>query len=404
MAFDMSLNTNVSLSYWGQNSYGAANPSNTANFQQPIDFYCGDDTIDTLPVAFLTEFYSTGNLPTINLANTCSTNNNAIFSGTNLPNCSFLAAGIEQCQQAGKAVTLSIGGATGGVGFTSDSEGTAYAQVIWDIFLGGSSPTRPFGTAVLDGIDMDIEGGAQTGYVAFLTALRSLMNGGNKNFYITAAPQCPFPDAYIGSTLNAFEFDAVYVQFYNNPCEVSNDGNGGVRADNWAKNTSPNKNVKVYIGAPASSTAANNGYVSASTLATIISQTKSQYSSFGGIMLWDASQAYANGRYDQAAKAALTGGSSGTAPTSEPPSPSTTSPATTSPVGTTPTTTATSTSASPTTTGGTGCAGVSPWESNIIYLGGDEATYQGKLWKAEWWTEGSVPGGSEGVWTLVGSC
>lgn len=28
-----------------------------------------DDTIDTLPVAFLTEFYSTGNLPTIDLAN-----------------------------------------------------------------------------------------------------------------------------------------------------------------------------------------------------------------------------------------------------------------------------------------------------------------------------------------------
>ena len=29
-------------------------------------------------------------------------------------------------------------------------------------------------------IDMDIEGGSQTGYTAFLTALRTLMNGGNK--------------------------------------------------------------------------------------------------------------------------------------------------------------------------------------------------------------------------------
>lgn len=28
-----------------------------------------------------------------------------------------------------------------------------------------------------------------------------------------SAPQCPFPDAYIGTTLNAFGFDAVYVQF-----------------------------------------------------------------------------------------------------------------------------------------------------------------------------------------------
>lgn len=62
--------------------------------------------------------------------------------------------------------------------------------------------------------------------------------------------------------------------------------------DNWAKTASPNKNVKVYIGAPASSSAASSGYVSASTLATVISQTKSTYSSFGGVMLWDASQAY----------------------------------------------------------------------------------------------------------------
>lgn len=74
--------------YWGQNSYGAVN-SNTAAWQQPIGFYCGvcfslvtdgsntflihcnaqDNTVDTFPVAFLTEFYSTGNLPTINLAN-----------------------------------------------------------------------------------------------------------------------------------------------------------------------------------------------------------------------------------------------------------------------------------------------------------------------------------------------
>lgn len=32
-------------------------------------------------------------------------------------------------------------------------------------------------------------------------------------YYITAAPQCPFPDAYLGTVLNAAAFDAVYVQF-----------------------------------------------------------------------------------------------------------------------------------------------------------------------------------------------
>lgn len=31
--------------------------------------------------------------------------------------------------------------------------------------------------------------------------------------YNSLAPQCPYPDAYIGTTLNAVGFDAVYVQF-----------------------------------------------------------------------------------------------------------------------------------------------------------------------------------------------
>jgi chitinase len=37
------------------------------------------------------------------------------------------------------------------------------------------------------------------------------------SYYITGSPQCAFPDAYLGSTLNAVGFDAVYVQF----CELS---------------------------------------------------------------------------------------------------------------------------------------------------------------------------------------
>ena len=62
--------------------------------------------------------------------------------------------------------------------------------------------------------------------------------------------------------------------------------------DSRAKTTSPNPDVKVFIGAPASSSAAGSGYVDAATLATIIETTQSTYSSFGGVMMWDASQAY----------------------------------------------------------------------------------------------------------------
>ncbi|KAG6375334.1 glycoside hydrolase family 18 protein [Boletus reticuloceps] len=273
-AFNIAANTNLAV-YWGQNSYGATNPSNTANWQQPIGYYCQDATVDIIPMAFLDIFNTTGGLPSVNLANTCSTSSNGVFPGSQLPNCTFLAQGIQTCQNAGKIVTISLGGATGASTFANDAQGQAFAQIIWDLFLGGTSTTRPFGNAVLDGIDMDIEGGSQTGYTAFLTTLRQLMDGGSKPYYITAAPQCPYPDAYIGNTINAVPFDAVFVQFYNNYCGLNNYGN-----------------TNFFIGAPAASSAAGSGYVDASTITTIIQQTRSQYSSFGGVMMWDMSQAY----------------------------------------------------------------------------------------------------------------
>jgi len=62
--------------------------------------------------------------------------------------------------------------------------------------------------------------------------------------------------------------------------------------DQWAKTTSPNPNVKIYIGAPASPQAADSGYVDGDSLAKIIKTTQSLYPSFGGAMLWDADSAH----------------------------------------------------------------------------------------------------------------
>lgn len=76
------------FSYWGQNSYGAVNGADTANFQKRISAYCNvgyrtscakkqthldpalqDDVIDVLPIAFLNVFFGPGGAPSINLAN-----------------------------------------------------------------------------------------------------------------------------------------------------------------------------------------------------------------------------------------------------------------------------------------------------------------------------------------------
>ena len=63
--------------------------------------------------------------------------------------------------------------------------------------------------------------------------------------------------------------------------------------DNWAKTVSKNKNVKLLLGVPAGQTAAGSGYQSASQLQQVINYCKT-FSSFGGVMMWDMSQAFAN--------------------------------------------------------------------------------------------------------------
>ncbi|KAI0936004.1 hypothetical protein AcV5_004257 [Taiwanofungus camphoratus] len=232
-AFDNTLYDNTAV-YWGQNSYGATHSDDSANWQQPISYYCQDDAIDVIPIAFVNTFFGEGGVPEINLANTCNPTNDSYFSGTELLDCSFLASDIEQCQSKGKIVTISLGGAGGGVGFQNDSQAQQLADTIWNVFLGGSSSTRPFGSAVLDGVDLDIEGGSTTGYAAFVTQLRSHFNGANKDYYVSGAPQCVYPDQYLGDALDNAYFDMVYVQFYNNQCGLQNYDDASVRITSCA--------------------------------------------------------------------------------------------------------------------------------------------------------------------------
>ncbi|KAH7883832.1 glycoside hydrolase family 18 protein [Phlebopus sp. FC_14] len=415
VAYDNSYHDNVVV-YWGQNSYGAKH-SDTSYFQKPISYYCQDDAIDVIPIAFVGAFFGTGGMPALNLANTCNPTDNATFSGTDLADCSALASDIGYCQQRGKIVTISLGGASGSVGFVNDTQAQTFAQTIWDLFLGGNSTTRPFGTAVLDGIDLDIEGGGSTGYAAFVTKIRSLASRAEKQYYVTAAPQCPFPDAYLGSVMNQVGFDAIYVQFYNNFCGLENynvvsDWDFGIW-DIWARQSSPNPNVKIYLGAPASRTAAGTGYIPIGNLSSIAVRMRESFPSFGGVMLWDASQAYANNSY-VAGQVYLAGSQVSYRGyvwqadywTNSVPGGSSSDywsalsacdgyTATSTSVAAAATSSAASLTASATGT----CSGVPGWQSGVAYTGGEEVTYKGDLWTAKYWTENDTPGGSAGSWT-----
>ncbi|KAJ2718354.1 Chitinase 2 [Coemansia sp. Benny D115] len=287
--FNINCNSNLVM-YWGQNSHGSTNPGEN---QLPLDEYCDKETGDVLVLSFLSEFNADGlHPPTLNLANSCLTT----FDNSTLLHCPNIGKAINKCQKKGKIVVLSLGGASGAYGFADDTQAERYADEIWDMFLGGSGQNRPFDGTVLDGIDLDIEGGSSVGYVRFVQRLRErFIESPGRRYYVTAAPQCPYPDFYSGPILDNAYLDMVFVQFYNNYCSVDKPNWFNFEQwHEWATTISANKDVRVYLGVPGSPSAASTGYISFDRLEELVNATRSKFSSFGGMMVWDASQADSN--------------------------------------------------------------------------------------------------------------
>jgi chitinase len=161
-----------------------------------------------------------------------------------------------------------MGGGALGYNLSSPSDAQDVATYLWDNFLGGTggATPRPLGNAVLDGIDFDMEAPSKY-YDNLARNLASLYTGANSEKYmLTAAPQCPFPDASLGGALGTGLFDHVWVQFYNNPpCQFA-PGDASVLRSAWQQWTAAFPSATVYLGLPASPEAAGSGYVDADTL------------------------------------------------------------------------------------------------------------------------------------------
>lgn len=90
----------------------------------------------------------------------------------------------------------------------------------------------------------------------------------------------------LGNVINSVGFDAISVQFYNNYCSSTSSSFNFDTWDEWARNTSPNKDVKIFMGIPGSPTAAGSGYVPFSQLQSTVEKVASTYSSYGGVTVW----------------------------------------------------------------------------------------------------------------------
>jgi chitinase len=273
--------------YWGQDLYGATNP------ESPLADTCTNGPYDIVIAAYVTQIaLGADGSPasfSFNMANHCGTM--AIAPDA----CDAIGAGIQACHDMGKKVLISIGPQDPGLPPDDDgSVGVQAARSVWDMFLGGDAGPRPFGGASFDGVDLDYHVVAPSaGYPAFVAELRRLMTASGGQYYLTAAPQCGFPDAiYLaaGGPLDKdrYDFDALFVKFYYDPCAYGGQDGGLEGAfQDWA--TVPQDgHPKIFVGLPVSSSLAKPGYVDRAALRAIVESLKRK-SAFGGIMLLDVS-------------------------------------------------------------------------------------------------------------------
>ncbi|MBA0609281.1 hypothetical protein Godav_021361 [Gossypium davidsonii] len=187
--------------YWGQNG-------NEGTLAET----CATGNYDFVNIAFLSTF-ANGQTPTINLAGHCNPYRNG---------CTGLSSDIKSCQAKGIKVMLSIGGGAGSYNLTSAEDARQVATYLWNNFLGGISSSRPLGYGKR-----------------------------GKRVYLTAAPHCPSPDAWVGGALKTGLFYYVWVQFYNNPpCQYSSSSIGNLE-DEWKQWTTDIPATKVFLGLPA---------------------------------------------------------------------------------------------------------------------------------------------------------
>lgn len=118
----------------------------------------------------------------------------------------------------------------------------------------------------------------------------------DRNLLITGAPQCPTNPEYfqMKGMVQKAAFDALFIQFYNNPsCNANSES--GINLDDWVKVVSESEksqNAKLFVGLIADDKA-DLGYIGPKEVQDLVCKYK-DIKNWGGISLWDLSRADAN--------------------------------------------------------------------------------------------------------------
>ena len=148
-SFNAKAKDNVAV-YYGQSP---------ATSQITLAKLCSDPSVNIVILAFLSEFFSAGGLPTMDFGPACGGQSSQMKTkgATGMLECGQMATDIATCQSSGKKVLLSLGGATAQTAFTGDDQAKTFASTLWNLFGGGTgldAGLRPFGSTKIDGFDV----------------------------------------------------------------------------------------------------------------------------------------------------------------------------------------------------------------------------------------------------------
>ncbi|XP_014500436.1 acidic endochitinase-like [Vigna radiata var. radiata] len=261
--------------YWGQKSEAT---------EGTLESLCSSGNYNIVIIQSLL-VYDDGREPTINLAN----------------HSAKLQPEIEYCQQNNIKVLLSIGQdveagkAKSHRHYSSSSDTTAAAEklasYLLEKYLSGNA--GPLGSVALDGINIaDVADGDNLKWDEVVKAINASTT--ERKIYLGAAPQCVYPDYYLGKVISTGLIDYIWVEFfYQNPCIYAN-GDASNLLKEWNKWSAGVPGSKIFLGLVAAGDAGIAGYIPPEDLISTVLPTVRQSSNYGGVAIYDRAFDIAN--------------------------------------------------------------------------------------------------------------
>ncbi|KAI8540436.1 hypothetical protein RHMOL_Rhmol09G0264100 [Rhododendron molle] len=210
--------------------------------------------------------------------------------------CPIISNQIRYCQRKGIKVMLSIGGVVGDYSLASKADAKNVSLYLWNNYLGGCSPNRPFGAAVLDGVDFYIKQSFDLYWDDLARYLHGFSKRGKKKVYLSAAPGCAYPDSSLGKALKTGLFDFVWVLYYSNfdpSCMYLGGNDTSNLLNSWALWTKSVKARKFFLGLvvvprPSDTQVIPSGFIPVDVLTNQVLPVVKKSRKYGGVMLWDS--------------------------------------------------------------------------------------------------------------------